>query len=274
MIRQGEQTPMNRRSIVSLLAACGLAAALPAHAQVDLSKLGLSRAQIVALNAQLTAPAVAPAIAFGSPVGFGAAWGQAYFGLGGQTVPKSHPHDVDGAATLGFGLGDPERYVGLDTAITAISVYEGLAEDGNVNFKLHRGVGRRASIAVGVDNVAPWGAADTGADPGYYGVYTQVFELSPATPRTPWALAMNVGVGNERFADVGDDVGLFASLAIAPVRRASFIVDWTGRDLNAAVSMIPFHTLPFVVTLGFINLTENNNVDTEFAGGLGWLWQF
>lgn len=265
---------MNRHWMPSILAAAVLAAALPARAEVDFAQLGLSRAQIVALNAQLTAPAVAPGIAYGSPVAFGAGWGQAYWGLGGQTMPPSDPNDVDGSMTLGMGLFDPVKAVGLDSAVSVISVYEDFAADGNVNFKLHRMVGRTASVAVGVDNLAPWGVIE-GTNPSYYGVYTQVFQLAPQTPRTPWTLAVNVGLGNERFVDPGDDgVGVFGSLAIAPVRRASLIVDWSGRDLNAAFSVVPYHTWPLVITAGFINLTERNNVDTEFAGGLGWLWQF
>lgn len=264
---------MNHRWMLPLLAVGGLAAAAPAAAEVDLSRLGLSRAQVVALNAQLTAPSVAPAIAFGSPVAFGAGWGQAYFGVGGQTVPASRPDDYDGAMTLGVGLFDPVSAIGVDASATAISLIEGTAEDGNAGVKVHRSLGRTAAFAIGGDNVANWGAA-SGTDASYYGVYTQVFELAPRTPRTPWTLALNLGLGNERFADAGDDVGLFGSLAIAPVRRASLIVDWTGRDLNAGVSVVPIHEWPLVVTAGFINLTENNNVDTEFAGGLGWLWQF
>jgi hypothetical protein len=250
-------------------------AAKPANA-VNVSELGLSEAQVRALNAQLTAPVIAPGISFGSPIAFGASWGQMFAGVGGQTIPKTSRNEgLDGSITMGFGLGDPFGYVGLETVASVISVNNDFGEDGNVNFKLHRALPWQGAVAVGVDNSPSWGAAER-VDESYYGVYTQVVNLAPDSPENSLPLAFNVGVGDGRFVDDPrhDDVGVFGSIAIVPLRQVSLIVDYTGRDTNVAVSLVPLRQRPIVLTLGAVNLGERRQRDVEFAGGIGYLHRF
>lgn len=258
-----------------LALAAGMAAAISTSAQAaTVADLGLSLEQIRSLNAQLTAPIAAPGIAFGSPVGYGASWGQLFAGVGGQTIPPGNEYDVDGSMLVGFGVGDPDRYAGLELSSTIISLRNDFGEDGNYNAKLHRSLPWRASVAVGVEGAEGWGDA-TDAQESVYGVYTQSFELMPNSPRHPLPLILNVGVGDERFVDPGEDgVGAFGSLAIHPHRQLSVIADYTGRDTNAALSFVPFRRMPLVVTLGAINLGERLGNDVEFAGGVGYLYQF
>lgn len=263
-------------SIAKKLAlAAGLAAVTTTSAQATVvSDLGLSLEQIRSLNAQLTAPVVAPGVAFGSPVAFGASWGQLYAGVGGQTIPPGAEYDVDGSMIFGLGLGDPDRYVGLELASTIISLRDDFGEDGDFNAKIHRSLPWRAAVAVGVEQAEGWGAAENSQE-SVYGVYTQAFELAPNNPRYPMPLIINVGVGDERFADPGDSgVNVFGSVSIHPHRQLSIIADYTGRDTNAAISFVPFRRVPVIVTLGAINLGERFGNDVEFAGGLGYLFQF
>lgn len=255
--------------------ACLLAAALHASAaqSADVSQLGLTPAQAEALNAQLTAPVTAPGLSFGSPVAFGAAWGEAFVAVGGQT-DDGGSHGVDGSASLGFGLGDDRSSVGLEMAITAISLRDSFGEDGDVSWKLHRSLPGRVSVAVGVDNTGRWGAA-RGTKAGSYLVATKVFELAPDSARNPMPVSFNVGVGNGRFLAPGDNgINGFGSLAIAPWRRVSLVADYTGRDFNFGISAIPFPRLPVVLTAGAINLGQRYGRDTEFAGGIGYRYSF
>ena len=106
---------MASRYAVSLALAC---AAGPAFAG-SIADLGLSLEQIRALNAQLTAPVAAPGIAFGSPTAFGASWGQAFAGLGGQTI-SSGEENLDGSAVLGAGIGHPYRAIGVEAVVNII----------------------------------------------------------------------------------------------------------------------------------------------------------
>ena len=255
-----------------MLVAAALAAGTAQAASLE--DLGLTHDQVRSLNAQLTAPATAPGIAFGSPIAFGASWGQAYAGIGGETTPPGSPDDVDGSAFLGVGLGNPVTAVGFEAAATFISLRNSFGEDGEFNAKLHRAVGKRSAVAIGAEGLAGWGAAKN-KDESLFAAFTHVVDLAGPMARHPVLLAVNVGVGNERFVDPGDDgVGLFGSLAVVPFRQLSIVTDWTGRDLNAGLSVVPFRRVPLVVTAGAVNLTERFNRDVEFAGGIGYLFQF
>lgn len=260
---------MNHTKIA--FAASLLGFALPASA-VNVGDLGLSESQIKALNAQLTAPVTAPGISFGSPVGFGAGWGEVFTGVGGNTTPDKDGEDVDGSASVGFGIGDANDSVALETVVTVISLTDDFGEDGDWHFKAHHALENRASFAVGVEGVLGWGAAED-ARSSAYAVYTQVVDLAPEVAANQVPLSINIGVGEGRFADVGDDIGVFGSLAVSPLRQLSLIADWTGRDANAAVSFVPLRKIPLTVTAGVVNLGERY-ADREFAGGVGYLFRF
>ena len=263
----------NRAGRLGAVAAVAFLACAPSHA-VDIGDLGLSETQVRALNAQMTAPVMAPGISFGSPVGFGAGWRQVFVGVGGNTIPPGGKQDIDGSASLGMGFGNPYRSLAFEAVVTAISVHDAFAEDGDVHFKVHHALPFRAGFAVGVEHTGRWGRAQRGSSSTYV-AYTQVVDLAPAYPGNPVPLAINVGLGDERFVDPGENrMGVFGSLAIAPLRQLSFIGDWTGRDANAAISIVPLRRWPVVVTAGAINLGERLGNDTEFAGGIGYLYQW
>jgi hypothetical protein len=251
--------------------ALALAAASGAAQASSIADLGLSLEQIRTLNAQLTAPVTAPGIAFGSPTAFGAGWGQAFAGVGGQT-DSAGKHEVDGSALLGAGFGDPHRYIALEMAMNVVSLTEGLGTDGNWSFKAHHTWSNRSALAIGVHEVGGWGDASE-THSSTFAAYTRVLELSPETPKRPLTLALNVGIGNERFAAVGDDLGAFGSVALSWHRQSSVIADFNGRDLGIAVSAVPFYRIPLVVTAGLVNLTERY-ADLEFAAGVGYLHSF
>lgn len=237
----------------------------------SVTDLGLSLEQIRALNAQLTAPVAAPGIAFGSPTAFGASWGQAFAGLGGQTI-SSGEENLDGSAVLGAGIGDPYRAIGVESVVNVISLQEGFAEDGSWGFKAHKVLPNRAGIAIGVDDTGGWGDARE-QHSSTYAAYTQVIDLEPESPKRPLSLAFNIGAGNERFAEPGDDVGGFASVALALHRQGSVMVDYHRGDWGLGASIVPFYRIPLVVTAGFINLAERH-ADLEFAAGVGYLYSF
>jgi hypothetical protein len=252
-----------------------LAIALPAAA-ADISQLGLSQSQVDALNAQLTAPVVSPGIAFGSPVAFGVAWREAFVAVGGNTIshPSGNQDRLDGSAAVGVGLGNPVTFIGLEAVATAISFKDNFGEDGDLSLKLHRVLPGRAGIAVGVDNTSRWGAPKS-TKAGTYLAFTKVFDVGDMA-YSPTPISFNIGLGNGRFARPGhnNEVGVFGSMAVAPWRQVSFIADYDGRDGNAGVSIVPFARMPLVVTVGAINIGRRYGKDTEFAGGVGYLFSF
>lgn len=250
---------------------------------LNISDLGLSPAQAQALLDASNAPAGAPGIVFGSPAAFGADWGTVFAGVGGSTLPKANANDYDGSMAVGFGLGDAVKYVGLETVVNIISLRDSgpndsFGHDGNVGLKLHKSLPGGAAFAIGIENIGRWGAPKSAAGgagrSSVYAVGTKVFHLAPNSGNK-LPLSVNVGIGDNRFEDTGKSgSGFFGGIAFLPFSQLSIIADWTGIDLNAGISVAPLRNYPLTVTMGAINLTENNNTDVEFAGSLGYSWFF
>lgn len=267
---------ITRSRTIKTMALLAGAAFTGSASSATLADLGFSPEQIRAITAQANAPATSPGIAFGSQTGFGAGWGTIGLGIAGQTTND----DVDGSASLSFGLGDPVEWVGLQADINVISLQDDFGEDGNVNLKLHTTLPGRSAIAVGVENISPWGRAKD-RDQNVFAVATKVFSLNPSNPTNTVPLTINIGVGDGRFESNGNDgVGLFGGFALIPHPQLSIIADWTGRHLNAGVSFVPFRRVPLSITLGAVEIEErdiNNGGDfgeMEFSGSLGYAIRF
>ncbi|MDF1781845.1 MAG: hypothetical protein P1U67_11150 [Alcanivoracaceae bacterium] len=258
----------------AMLSAAGFAET-PSKRVLTPADLGLTEAQIRDLVRSALPPAASPGISMGSPVGFGASWGSAGIGIGGATAERLS-QDVDGSAGVVFGLGDATKTVGLETSLNIISLTNNapgsdVGEDGNFGLKLHKTLKPDLAVSIGAENVMPWGAADN-VDSSYYVAVTKFLVLGGDNPSS---LALNFGVGEGRFDyDGNDDVGAFGSIAWIPSEKYSLIADWTGRDLNAGVSLAPLHDVPVTITLGAINLGERLGQDTEFSGGVGYSFSF
>ena len=266
------------KPVAAALLACAAAGPFSAQA-ASLADLGFSQAQINTIRDSFGAPAGEPGTTFGSPGAYGASWGQIGIGVGGATISNNKDQDEDGSASLVFGLGDPAAWVGLETVVNAISMRDEFGEDGSVDFKLHHQfVDQQFAVAIGAENVINWGRPDDlDIDPSYYAVVTKRVDLGvTGTKQVP--LAVNFGVGNERFVDgyqfEPSGVNAFGGIAVGVLKRTTWIVDWTGVLLNSALSVAPFRNVPLTITAGAVNLNERDGADVEFAGGIGYTYIF
>ncbi len=236
---------------------------------------GVATAQSSAAASGVTnAPAVAaPGLSIGSPIGFGASWGDVGVGVGGQTLGDNNSQDVDGSAALVLGLGDANKYVGLEAVVDVISLRNDFGDDGAFALKLHTNLPGNAAFAVGVENVGRWGNAKAGTS-SVYAVGTKFFNVGGMP------LAVNLGLGDNRFNDAGDTgANVFGGLALYVHPQFSLISDWTGNSLNLGVSAVPLRQIPLVITLGALNVTGENvsaqfGDDTEFGGAIGYNFRF
>ncbi len=212
--------------------------------------------------------------AFGSPIAFGADWGSLGIGVYGQTLSKSVTGTRgDGSMGVAFGLGDADRYVGLETqvSIADLSTYNGnhFGDGGALGFKLHTNLGHGAAFAVGVVGTGRWGSEKDTNRASVYAVATKVFKIGSDSPH---ALVVNVGLGDEGFQELDTNTGFgrsgaaaFGSLAFYFTQQISVIADYTGRFLNAGVSVAPFKTYPLTVSLGGVNLTNRYDTNPQVA---------
>lgn len=244
---------------------------------LTVTNLGLTNAQLTRLLNAVNPPKGSPGIAMGSPVGFGASWGSAGIGIGGASRDDPDNQDVDGSMGLVFGLGDAQNTVGLETTVNIISLTNNasdsaFAEDGSLNLKLHRQLTPDLAVALGVESVGRWGAAQRGRS-SLFVTGTKFFMAD--TENSVHTIAVTLGAGENRFDyDGKDGTSIFGAVAWIPHEKFSVIADWTGRDLNAGISVAPLRHLPLTITIGAINLQERLGQETEFNGGVGYSFSF
>lgn len=210
---------------------------------------------------------------FGSPLAFGASGGSLGIGVfalrDGEKSGSGHFND--GSAGITLGLGDPDRYVGLETSVGLSSLTghngDSFGSAGSFAFKLHTNLPHFASFAIGVIDVAPWGAADDTNSASVYAAAAKVFPLTLFGRR--YAIVGNIGIGDNQFTHSTKGVRAFGSVAFFVRRQLSFIIDDSGRFLNAGVSLAPFEHFPLSFTIGAFNLTREEGLKTGIAGSVG-----
>lgn len=265
----------------ALASIIGLSTLSPAQAQEAVSVDELPEGLRQLVLAVATQPKGAPGVAFGSPVAFGAREGDVYFGMNLASGGNQNfiADDLDGGAAFGFGLGDPDRFVGLEIGVNIISTVGTFGEDGSMFAKVHRNLGNNNAVAFGAENFMRWGAAG-GGQTSIYAAYSHAF-VTRSDPMNPGVLMVNVGLGNRRFTNLGDedDMGGFVSLGYNITRQFSVIADYTGQVTNLGVSWVPFRTSSFSILLGATNLGGRTTGafptgDTELALGVGWSYDW
>ncbi len=145
-----------------------------------------------------------------------------------------------------------------------------------VSFKLHRILPGDVGIAAGIENLILGDASDT--VPSGYGVIGKVFKLKPSEREAFSRLRVSVGVGGGRFRDIDhldeDTVNVFGNIGVQVVEPLSIFADWTGQDLNAGLSFVPFPTVPLIITPVVQDLTGNANDNPRFSISVGGSIQF
>lgn len=228
-------------------------------------------------------PSVAPGSSLLTPTAFGPRWGQAFVGAGFQERTR-FTDSSDGAISVGFGVGDPRKTVGLQTSFTVLDLLDNRSGDdgffnrGAISFKVSRVLPNDVAIAGGIENAIVWGFTDVGTSA--YGVVTKVFRLQESTADPFSRLTLSLGVGNGRFRtedDFNEDnntVNVFGSVAVRVARPVSAIANWTGQDLSLGVSVVPFRNIPLVVTPSLDDITGNAGDGTRFRLSVGYSYFF
>lgn len=220
----------------------------------------------------------APAITLSNPSGRGADNFVGFINTSFQ-ADKRYENGADGSIGIGIGLGDSRRAVGLQLSYTLAS-FGTLDRDfgtGGFNAKLHRQFDNGLSVALGWEGFATIGDVDF--EDTIYGTITQIIRTTPDIDRPFSRIALTAGVGNGRFRseeDVNNDVdgvNVFGSAAVRIARPVSVIVEWTGQDLAAGVSIAPFRNFPLVITPALRDITGAGD-GARFVIGTGVSFQF
>lgn len=229
------------------------------------------------LSVKLAEFVVAPSASISTPIGFGANFGQIFGGFAFQSRTR-FTNQADGGLALGVGLGEPQKIVGLDVTMAILSLFGDNAGRGSFSFKIHRSLPEGFAVALGFENAIRWGGTDAGSS--IYGVVSKFFQFTETTKEPFSQLTLSLGVGGGRFRSEGaiedgvNSLGVFASAGLRIVEPVSAIVEWSGQDLNAGISLIPFQNIPLTVNLAGADLTGNAGNGARFVMSIGYNYFF
>lgn len=213
-----------------------------------------------------------------TPTAFGAQGGNLFL-VGSYQQRTRFSDEEDGAFGVGFGLGDAQRLVALETTGSVYATGAGtrdIFDAGAISFKLHRTFPMNSgdfAVAVGIENAIRWG--DTNGGSSVYGVATKVFRLreNPAEPLS--RVTASIGVGGGRFRSEGaidrreGGSNVFSSVGVQVAQPVSLIGEWTGQNLNLGASITPIPGVPLVITPAAADVTNNAGDGTRFILGVG-----
>jgi hypothetical protein len=235
---------------------------------------------------------LSPALSINNPVGFGADGGVGF--LSGSYQSRTRGSQTsDGELGIGVGLFDAVEAVGLEVSYTINSF--GRSQNfgnGGFNAKLHKRFGdaavavgwnRFANISFGGGAVNNNGNTSDFSNNSYYAVATQVLRTTEDIDSFLSRISLSAGVGGGQFLSSSTTstnlnaggVNVFGSAAFRLAKPISAIVEWTGQDLAAGLSLTPFGDgFPLVITPAFRDITGVSGESARFVLGVGTAFKF
>jgi hypothetical protein len=202
----------------------------------------------------------------------------------------------DGELGLGIGLGDASSFLGAELSYTINSFgrSQGFGS-GGFNAKIHKKLSDDFSLALGWNQFAQVkfgnGSTPAGTIPfdypknSYYAAATKVFATTDNIDSFLSRIALTAGVGGGTFLReeelqnaliAGRDpsgLGVFGSAGFRLAKPLSAVVEWTGQDLAAGLSYVPFEGFPLVISPSFRDITGAGN-GARFVLGTGLAYTF
>lgn len=214
------------------------------------------------------------------PTGWGASWGDVFFG-GGITKPAAYTTKSDAAVAFGMGLGNPVKNIGIEIVPTGwdVSKFDNFALD----LKIHHILNNTSSIAIGGENLfADPKKTDRGQT--YYIVFSHVFQGVHTDDPNISAFHGTIGFGSGRFVeksplDIQSGKGkngtyVFGALAYQIYDSTNFIIDWNGLNLSTGFGLAPFHSIPVGFILGVTDIARYSGDRVRLIASLGYGIQF
>lgn len=200
---------------------------------------------------------IRPALSGGVPTGFVGGWGDYFLSGSAGTPGKERGGSPDGSLNLGFGLGDPERFLGAELFWGVGSI-----KKLNSNGAFGGAVGRllvnrpdlQVAVAGGVVEAFPYGFEPNPQPTNGYGALSVALPLRPSDPTFQQRVQFSLGGGGSSFALVDStfqsaENGFFGAAGIELSPNVGFSVGVSSRSTNLNLSWIPLRTLPIFVNV-------------------------
>ena len=211
-----------------------------------------------------------------APMGYGPNWGVVYGSLiGVNEWPGASK--ADGAAVVGAGLGDSDKYVGgsVNVLVDSLGFYgDRFGQNTAVSGSVYRWLTPSTSISVGAGNIFGSGVFQHAAR-SFYGSVTQLVALTPNSSfKTPVALTFGLGSGAfvspaEMLINQSDSqASAYGAISVSPIQQLSLIADFTEQVLSLGVSVTPKKTWPVVLTAYATNIAGDHQIGNTVTYGL------
>ncbi len=216
-----------------------------------------------------------PGLSFAAPSGFGANMGDAFVGASAAFF-GNRDTGLDGSNSLGFGLGNSQKLVGLELAWNNGSI-KNFGSNGTFDLKAHRIVYAKGTNQVGV--AAGWKTfAQYGNESirpsSAYGVLTTYSLLKPNDSVNKMPISFSLGAGGGDFRQGNASTGVFAGAGVQVHPQVGVGLGWSGVGFNVGASLVPIPTLPLTITATGSDLTNNSQGGTVFALSVGYGFNF
>ncbi len=239
-------------------------------------------------------PRVSPGFSISNPTGFGADNNLVFFGLSYQNRTR-FTQASDAEAGIGIGLGDAVKSVGVELSYSINSFGTNQAfGSGAFNIKVHKRLSEDTSVAVGWNQFASvvLGPGRSGntlpfdyPKNSYYASASKILRTCEDINQPFCRVALTAGVGSgvflpfqtisDAFQNGRDATGLnvFGSVGVRVARPVSAVVEWTGQDLAAGLSIAPFENFPLVISPAVRDITGAGD-GARFILGAGVAFNF
>jgi hypothetical protein len=211
------------------------------------------------------------------PTAWGASGNVLFMSIGG-TSPSAYSPRADGAACMGYGLGNPKK-IAFHAALVSLDMDQW--DNYSLYIHCYKNVSDSGAIGVGAENVMLTKGGDTLKS--FYVVYSTASQSNQfANTKTMRSkLTYTIGCGTGRFyknssTDIANGKNkygssVFGAISYELAQHFNAITEWNGLNMSVGMStrfMLDKH-VPLSLICGMTDLTRNSGDRARFIASLG-----
>ncbi|MBO1072586.1 MAG: hypothetical protein HEQ13_26005 [Dolichospermum sp. DEX189] len=217
-----------------------------------------------------------PSLTFATPSAFGATWGDVFLGASAATTGKARTQP-DGSISMGFGLGDARKLVGLELGYNIGSI-KNFGYNGTFDLKANRIVyakgNTQIAAAAGWKSFAQHVKGESVRPSSAYGVVTSYSLLKPNDTVNKMPISFSIGAGGGDFRTGDASTGVFAGVGVQVHPQIGVGMGWSGVGFNVGASFVPISTIPLTINAVGADLTDTSFGGTVFVLSIGYGFNF
>lgn len=210
------------------------------------------------------------------PTAYTQQWGEGFIAGYAGLPNEVRDFDFESSINLGFGLGDPDKWLAIRAGWDIAST-KNFNANGSFNFKaarvLYESQRLQMTAGGGVTSLGRYGTEPGIVTPNGYGVLTFATPLRPNQPNFAQLVQLSLGLGGNAFSPAPEgfpeeELGYFFALGMQVTPKLGMSFGRSGRGANAVVSVLPNNELPFYLEMLAIDLFNETPGGTKGVFGI------